>query len=274
MLYDTHCHPYLAQKKSQNDILENFFSWGWEYLNSISVDLDTSRSNIELSRQDKRILSVIGIHPTHILEYKDCIDDVMKELERLYRENPKSVVGIWETGLDYYWLEKLSMQSWISQSNIREIQKEFFKAHIQLAQKLWLPIVIHNRDSSEDVFTILKEENCTHFVFHCFSEDIHYAKKLLEFAPNCMLWFWGVLTFKNAETTRTVASEIPLTNIMIETDSPYLTPMPFRWKEENEPLFTRYVLDHISDIRSEDFGTIENQIFENSLKFFGIKKEV
>jgi TatD DNase family protein len=190
MLYDTHSHPYLADKKSQNHILENFFSWWGKYLNSISVDLESSQSNIILAKSRQWIFAVIGVHPTHVLEYKDSLDIIFTTLEKLYIENKEYIVWLGETGLDYHCLEKLSENSGVSQEQIVLLQKKVFIWHIHLAKKLWIPIIIHNRDSSEDVFKILKQENFTNFVFHCFSEDLEYAHRLIEFAPQCKLWFW------------------------------------------------------------------------------------
>ncbi len=273
MLYDTHCHPYLAQNKSQEKILQNFFQWKWKYLNTVSVDVLSSENNIILAKKYNWIFAVIWIHPTHVLEYKDILSNTIETLRNFYLNNTSQVVALWETGLDYYWLEKLSMQSGLSQDTIKNIQKEFFISHIRLAKELDLPIVIHNREAAWDVFEILKQENCKNFVFHCYSEDMNYARELIKFAPNCMLWFWWILTFKNAELTRIVAAWIPLKNIIIETDSPYLTPSPYRGKEENEPIFTQYALDVLCDIRQESYIDIEKQVFENSITLFKIKKE-
>ena len=141
---------------------------------------------------------------------------------------------------------------------------------INLAKKLNLPIVIHNRDAKNDIFEILKEENFKNFVFHCFSENLDFAKKVLEFSPNAMISFSGILTFKNAIEIKETAKNIPLENILAETDSPYLTPMPFRWKEENEPIFTRYVIEEIAKLKNQDLEYISEKIFENSKKFFWI----
>jgi TatD DNase family protein len=107
---------------------------------------------------------------------------------------------------------------------------------------------------------------------HCYTENLDYANKLLEFAPGCMISFSWIVTFKNAKEIQETAKNIPLNNILIETDSPYLTPTPLRWKEENEPDFTKYILDYICKIRNEDNEKIKKQIFENSIKIFWIEK--
>jgi len=270
MFYDTHCHPYLASKKSQELILENFFGNKGFYLNSIACDLKSSEISIETAKAYQWAHAVIWIHPTHCLDYKDTLDSAINSLRNLYEKSKEYIVAIWETWLDYYWLEKLSEKHNISQEDITTIQKQFFRAQIDVASELWLPLVIHNRASSSDIYDILYEKDFKNFVFHCFSEDIMFAQKLLNFAPECMLGFWGISTFKNTQSIQDVIKQIPLKNIMIETDSPYLTPTPLRWKEENEPLFCKYVLSKIIDLRDESSQEITQKIFENSKKFFGL----
>jgi len=270
MLYDTHCHPYLAKEKAQESILENFFSNWWIYLNSIACDIESSEKSIDIAKAYSWAYATIWIHPTHTLDYKDTLDNTLEQLEELYHKNSQYIVAIGEIGLDYHWLDSLSEKYSLSVDEIVALQKEFFKAQISLAQKLDLPIIIHNRNSSADVLEILRETWCKKFVFHCYSEDYIYAQKLLVLSPDCKLWFWGVTTFKNANWVQETVKNIPLENIIIETDSPYLTPTPLRWKEENEPGFCKYVLSHIIDIRDESHDEITKQIFENSSDFFWI----
>jgi len=271
MIYDTHSHPYLAKEKSQEEILENFFSNPLNRLNSIACDLESSTTSIEIARKFDWAYASIGIHPTHCLEYFWKVEETIKYLEDMYYSNKHHIVAIGEIWLDYHWLKKLSDGYNISQSEIILSQKEFFIAQIALAKKLELPIIIHNRDSSDEVLEILRETWCKNFVFHCYSEDLAYAQKLLSHSPNCMLWFWWVVTFKNALKTQETASCIPLANIIIETDSPYLTPTPYRGKQENEPSLTRYVLSKIIDLRSESTQEVTSAIYKNSLKFFWVK---
>jgi len=156
----------------------------------------------------------------------------------------------------------------LKKEKIKEFQKVFFREQIRLAKKLSLPLIIHNREASEDVLQILKEEDFKNFVFHCFTENLDFAQRLLMFAPDCKLGFGGVMTFKNAGNVREVVKNIPLKNMVIETDAPYLTPVPYRGKEENEPLYIKYVLGCICDIRGENPEEIEKIIFENSKDFF------
>jgi len=272
MLYDTHSHPYLAKNLSETDILESFFKSEWKYINSIWCDIPSSQKSIELAKQYEWVFASIWIHPTHCMEYmNEDLPNIIHKLEKLYYKNSQYITAIGEIWLDYYWLESLWEKYNISENELIQLQKTYFIAQIQLSQKLGLPIIIHNRSSSEDVFEILREYNCKNFVFHCFNEDINYAQKLIDFAPNCMLWFGWVVTFKNAQITQQVVENIPLKHILIETDSPYLTPAPFRGKRENEPILVKEVLSKIIDLRIESSETIMQKIFQNSIDFFAIK---
>ncbi len=283
MIYDTHCHPYLAKNKTIEDILKNFQNSG-SFLNSIWVDIESSMKSIELAKKHDFIYASIWIHPCDIKDLD--LQKTILELEKIYLENKQQVVAIWETGLDYYWMEidgdklvknitdKQKAQEIKSKyiSQTKALQKLFFKAHIELAKSYNLPIIIHNRNSKEDVFEILKETDFKNFIFHCYSEDLVYAKQLLEFAPDCKISFSWIVTFKNAADIQETAKNIPLKNIIIETDSPYLTPEPHRWRAENEPAFVEHVLEKIIDLRNESPELIKKQIFENSIETFNTKK--
>ena len=259
MLYDTHCHPNLAKNKNKIEIINNFLEENPEgFLNIIWTDLEKSKNVIELSKKFDRTFCSIWIHPCDISDLD--IKNTINYLEKLYLENKEKIVAIWETGLDYYW-----------EKDKKEEQKKFFKAQIKLAEKYNLPVIIHNRESKEDIFQILEGTNFKNFIFHCYSEDIEYAQKLINFSPNCKISFSGIVTFKNAKEIQETAKNIPLKNILVETDSPYLTPTPHRWKQENEPAFTKYVLEKIIELRSENSEEIKKTIFENSLEVFGVK---
>jgi len=259
MLYDTHCHPNLAKNKNKIQIINNFLEENPEgFLNIIWTDLEKSKDVIELSKNSSRTFCSIWIHPCDVYEL-DLKENIIN-LEKLYLKNKEKIIAIWECGLDYYW-----------KKDKKEEQKSFFKAQIELAKKYNLPLIIHNRESKEDILEILEETNFKNFIFHCYSENLEYAQKLIKFSPNCKISFSGIVTFKNALEIQETAKNIPLKNILVETDSPYLTPTPFRWKEENEPSFSKYVLEKIIELREEKPETIKKQIFENSLEIFKIK---
>lgn len=273
-MIDTHCHPNMNTKKDKKAIIDSFFSDWWEAMITIWTNLQTSEEVIKIARENKDIFATIWIHPCDI-ENLDLIETI-KKLEELYLKNKNKIVAIWEIWLDYFWInkdiEKLKLENRLkNQENYikwkKELQKIFFRAQVQFAKLYNLPFVIHNREAKDDTFQILKEENYKNFVFHCYSEDLKYAKKILEFAPDSMISFSWILTFKNSPEVQETAKNIPEKNILAETDSPYLTPTPFRWKEENEPKFTKYVIEKISNLRWKNMDKI---ISENSKRFFWI----
>ena len=271
-IYDTHCHPYLQKDKKISDIFDNFKNSSGVFLNSVWVDIETSIKSIELSKKNDFVYATVWVHPCDIIKYKDDLKWTIKKLENLYLENKENLVAIWECWLDYHWLESMSKKSLLDIGKIKQLQKVFFEAQIKLAKKLWLWIIIHNRGSKEDVLEILKELNFKDFIFHCYSEDLNYAKKLIGFSPNCKISFSWIVTFKNAASCLETAKYIALKNIIIETDAPYLTPVPLRGKEENEPELIRHILEKIIEVRNENRQDIESQIFENSLEVFWFKK--
>lgn len=274
-IIDTHCHPYLNKIKNKDDIINNFFSWGWEAMIVIWTNLKSNKQVLELTKKHPKIYATIWIHPCDIdnLDLKETIEN----LEKTYIENKDKIVAIWECWLDYYWMYKDLENIDLSDEEKNEIiqnkkqsQKEFFIWQIDLASKFGLPIIIHNRDSKDDIFDILVERNFKNFVFHCYTEDLDYAKKLIDFSPNCKISFSGIVTFNSAKQVQETARNAPIKNILAETDSPYLTPTPFRWKEENEPIFTRYVIEKIAKLRWEKLEYTAKNILKNSVEFFNI----
>ena len=266
MLYDTHCHIDLAKDKNWYEIIKTFKENNREgFLNIIWTNIKSSKNLIKTTKEFDFIYMSIWIHPSDINKYPS-IEEAIQELEDLYLSNKEKIIWIWECWLDYFRIAKNNIEK------EKNKQKLFFIAQIKLAKKYNLPLIIHNRDSKDDIYDILVQENYKNFVLHCYTEDLDYANKLLKFAPNCMISFSWILTFKNTIEIQVTAKDIPLENILIETDSPYLTPTPLRWKEENEPDFSKYILKYIYELRSENEERIKNQIFNNSINFFWIKK--
>jgi len=262
---DTHSHIYLNKNKSEKEIIENFKKLWWKYMVCIWIDLESSKKAVELSKKYDFIFATIWIHPSDSIKYIWDLENTIKALENLYIENKKYIVGIWETWLDYYHTDK---------NNTNEInnQKDFFKAQIELSKIINLPLIIHNRETKNDIFEIIKETNLKNFIIHCFSENLDYANKLISYSSNCMISFSWIVTYNSGKNIQETAKNIPLKNILIETDSPFLTPWKKRWKEENEPWFTKYMLEKIIELRDELPEEIENTILQNSMKIFWIKK--
>ncbi len=280
MLFDTHCHPNLSKNKDKDIIIKNFFVQNKEaFLNFIWTNPNTNQEVLELAKNNKNCYCSLGIHPCDIYDL-DLEKEILRIENLILNDKDKKIIAIWECGLDYYWLkpendEKIAKYIPEIQQKViklkKDLQKIFFKAQIKLAKKYNLPIIIHNREAKDDVFEILKETWFKNFIFHCYSENLEYSQKLLGLSPNCKISFSGIVTFKNTKEVQETAQNIPLKNILVETDSPYLTPTPFRWKQENEPAFTKYVLEKIIELRNENKEEIEKQIFKNSLEIFNIK---
>lgn len=274
-IIDTHCHPYLNKIKKSDEIINNFFSWEWEAMIVIWTNIKSNKKVLELVKKNPRIYATLWIHPCDIWWLE--INDTIKNLEKTYLENKEKIVAIWECWLDYYWIYKDLENNNLSEEENEKIilkqkkdQELFFREQIKLAKKYYLPFIIHNRNSKDDVLKILKDEGYKNFIFHCYSEDLYYANEILEFAPESYLSFSWIVTFNNAKDIQETARNIPIKNILAETDSPYLTPVPFRWKEENEPIFTKYVIEKIAELRWEKDEIIYEEIFKNSLRVFKI----
>ncbi len=216
-----------------------------------AVELATLDKVVSLSEIDN-VYSMVGIYPS---EAKTYSEDVEQKIIELAKNN--KVVAIGEIGLDYYW-----------DKSFIELQKEVFIKQIKLANSLNLPIVVHDREAHKDCFDIVKEyNNNSKVLFHCFSGSV-------EFMRECVKQGWyialgGVVTFKNAIKMKEVAKEVPLNKLVLETDSPYLTPVPFRGKE-NKPAYTYYVAEEIAKLRGMDITEIINITTKNAEEFFNI----
>lgn len=277
-LFDTHCHPQMNKIKDFNYLINNFFyNWG-KYLNIIWTNIEDNKNIIKLCKNLKNVFLSIWIHPNDIW-WLDINKSII-ELEQLYLKNRDKIIAIWECWLDYYWLEKNYKDSSLNISKSERIiklqnidsikikQEDFFIAQINLAKKFDLPLVIHSRDSNDNVLKILKKINFKNFVLHSYTWDYNFLKKIINFSDICKIWFSWILTFKNANILQDTIKNIDISKIIVETDCPYLTPTPFRWKEENEPLYIKYIIEKISEIKNIDYELCKNKIFNNSIEFF------
>ncbi len=207
---------------------------------------------INIANSNENVFCQLGIFPSEAKSWNDETKEIIVRLSK-----NKKVVAIGEIGLDYYW-----------DKSFNDVQKEVFKEQIILANELKLPIVVHDREAHLDSFKLLKEYNKdSDVVFHCFSGS-------LEFARECIKEGWyialgGVVTFKNAKKMKEVAKEIPLDKLLLETDSPYLTPVPHRGKE-NQPAYVKFVAEEIAKIREVDVDKIIITTTENAERVFGI----
>jgi TatD DNase family protein len=253
MLFDTHTH--LDDKKFDEDrdtLIPSLKNDGISLLVNIGADMKSSEESVKLAEKYDFIYASVGVHPCDTANLTD--DDILT-LEKLAQH--EKVVAIGEIGLDYYWDEPE-----------REIQKEWFKKQLLLAKKLNMPYIVHDRDAHADVLEIIKESGYTNGVMHCFSGSAEMAKEVIKMGMYVSLS--GTVTFKNAKKAQEVASVVPLDKLLIETDSPYLTPEPFRGKRNNSAL-VKYTAEKIAEIRGLSFKDLARITMENGKRFYNIK---
>jgi len=265
MIIDTHSHIYLCKKKEIDEIVRDLPKDNIQKIISIGIDIPTSELCIRLAKKYENIIfASVGIHPCDIEQYEKDRDQTFTLLEKIVQENRKYVKAIGETGFDFFRTPPEEYDEVFAK------QSDFFAAHIQLAKKYSLPLVIHMRKSKEETLELLKKHTFKNFVLHCYGEDLGFAKKVLAFAPECKISFSGIVTFPNAKNVQETAQHIPTQNIVVETDCPYLAPQNVRW-QENYPNHTNYVLRKVFDLRNErDFDIFARQIYENSQQFFDL----
>lgn len=251
MFVDSHCHinfKGLVDRLPQ--VLENMRAHDVTHALCVSVDLETLPSVLEVASAYENVYASVGVHPDH----EDAREPTVAELVEL-AEHPK-VVAIGETGLDYYRLEGRSVAD-------LEWQRERFRTHIRAANTTMKPLIVHTRASADDTLRIMEEEQA-HVpggVMHCFTEPWSVAERAL--AQNFYISLSGIVTFKSATDVQDVARRVPLERLLIETDSPYLAPVPYRGKP-NEPAYVSYVGRFIAkarDMAEADLGSATTQNF-------------
>ncbi len=254
MFIDTHVHLNADQyDEDLQQVIERAIEAKVEKMVVVGFDRKTIERAMKLADEYEFIFAVIGWHPVDAI---DCTPEDLEWIEQL-AAHPK-VVGIGETGLDYYW-----------DKSPKAVQQELFRKQIHLAQKLKLPIIIHNREATGDVVKILREENAASVggVMHCFSGSVETARECIDM--NFMISLGGPVTFKNARMPKEVAKEIPLEYLMIETDAPYLAPHPYRGKR-NEPSYVPLVAEEIARQKELSIDEVAQATTSNAIKFFNL----
>lgn len=272
MFFDTHCH--LLEKIFEADLpavlrraaLGRVFD-----LLNLGCDISGSLLSDKMCRneyQEKMVKELAengivrapklygsqGVHPH---DSNQTTDEVLGVFLRTIKENPNIVV-VGETGLDYFYMHQP-----------REVQLESFRRHMALAQEADLPVSVHTRDAAEDVLMVLQEFAKVRCVMHCFSEDVEFAEKILAMPAGHIISFSGVVTYPKNEELRRVAAMVPDDRIVIETDSPYLAPQPYRGKR-NEPIYMVETAKKIAQIRGVECDVFAEQATRNAKIFFGI----
>jgi len=256
MLVDSHCHldfPGLADRLPA--VLAAMQERGVGAALCIGVNLEDFPQVLAIAEQAENLYATVGVHP----EYSDVEEPDEVRLLAL-AAHPK-VLGIGETGLDYYW-----------HKDKPEWQRQRFRTHIRAARQCGKPLIVHTRDAREDTLRILAEEGAAEVggVLHCFTEDWAMAEQAL--ALNFHISFSGIVTFKNARPIQDAARRMPADRLLVETDSPYLAPVPHRGKP-NQPAWVRHVAEFVAQLRGETLEQVAAATTANYLRLFGLSQE-
>ncbi|WP_082235837.1 TatD family hydrolase [Halobacillus massiliensis] len=254
MLFDTHVHLNADQFEDDlQETIDRAHEAGVRYMTVVGFDRKTIPLAIQIAEENNHIYAAVGWHPVDAI---DMTEEDLKWIEELL-SHPK-VVAIGEMGLDYHW-----------DKSPADVQKEVFRKQIQLAKKVKMPIIIHNREATEDIVQILKEENAAEVggIMHCYSGPVETAKECVDM--NFMISLGGPVTFKNAKLPKEVAKAIDMKHLLIETDCPFLAPHPNRGKR-NEPAYVTLVAEQIAELKGLSYEEVCEITTENALNFFRI----
>lgn len=249
-MIDSHCHLDRLNLDGQtlDAALDQARAEGVRHFLCIGVNLETAHAPIEVAEQHADVSASVGVHP---LYHTDVLPD--PETIRQLADHPK-VVALGETGLDYF-----------KQDNDPKIQRDAFEMHLELAQELSLPTIVHTRGAVDDTLAIMREHRECTGVLHCFTESWEMAEAALD-----MGWYIsisGIVTFRNADALRDVAARVPQDRLLIETDSPWLAPVPHRGKS-NEPKYLPAVLDCVAGVREVMPQVLADQTSQNFARLF------
>lgn len=258
MLIDSHCHlDRLRLDKYQGDVngaIQAARDNGVAGMLCVGISLDNREQVVALAEQHEDVVASVGVHPLDI-------ESGLANAEQLISwSQHQKVVALGETGLDYYYSDES-----------KQTQQESFTIHLQAAGQAKLPVIVHTRDAKEDTLRLIQQHGSRESagVLHCFTEDWDMAKRAMDM--NYYISISGIVTFKNAETIREVVKKMPLDRLLVETDSPYLAPVPKRGKP-NEPAFVRYVAEFVAELKNVDYETLLTSTSENFLRLFNKAK--
>ncbi|WP_270182915.1 TatD family hydrolase [Alkalihalobacillus sp. CinArs1] len=256
MLFDTHTHLNVEQfSEDKKEVIDRAREAGVSKMIVVGFDHETITNAMKLVEEYDFLYAAVGWHPVDAVDMKE---EDLAWIEKL-AEHPK-VVAIGEMGLDYHW-----------DKSPHDIQKEVFRKQIQLAKKVKLPIIIHNREATRDVIDILKEEDASEVggIMHCFAGTVEEANECLDM--NFYISLGGPVTFKNAKLPKEVAKEVPLERLLVETDCPFLAPHPYRGKR-NEPSYVKLVAEQVADLKDMEYEDLAKVTFDNAIRLFGIQR--
>lgn len=256
MIFDTHAHyDDEAFDSDREELLNSMYESGVLGIVNASADINSSLSSVKLSEKYPYIFAAVGVHPENL---DDLSEDYTQQIKKIATEN-KKVVAIGEIGLDYHF-----------RSDNKEKQMEVFESQVKLANSIDLPVIVHDREAHKDTFDILKKYTPKGIV-HCFSGSSEMAKEVVKLGMK--LGIGGVLTFKNAKTIVEVVKQIPLKYLVLETDAPYLAPVPFRGKRCNSS-YIKFVAEKIAEIKNISTEEVYKETFKNALEVYNIKEDL
>ena len=252
MIFDTHAHyDDDAFDTDREDIIKALTESDVKRIVNVGANLKTSRNSIDLANKYGLFYVAVGVHPDDCDEIDDAGIEKLREMSK-----EKKVVAIGEIGLDYYW-----------HKDNPDIQKNAFIRQIELAKELSLPIIVHSREAARDTMDILAETDAgiNSGVVHCFSYSPEIALEAIKLG--FYIGVGGVVTFKNAKKLKETVEQIPLEKIVLETDCPYLAPVPYRAKR-NSSLYLDYVVEEIAAIKQTDAETVKEITYKNALEMY------
>ena len=254
MLVDSHCHLDMLDLAHWDGEMAGPLDLAREqgvgHMLCVCINLENFPQVLQVAKKHPHIFASVGVHPNE----QDCREPEVDELVSLASDD--SIIAIGETGLDYF----------RSEGDL-EWQRERFRRHIDAAKQTDKPLIIHSREATEDILGLLKEEGADQVggVMHCFVDDWSIAKRAMDLNFNISLS--GIVTFKNALTVKDVARNVPDDRLLVETDSPYLAPVPYRGKM-NQPAYVRYVAEHIAELRNVSYEHIAQVTTQNFFSLF------
>lgn len=256
MIFDTHAH-YDSEMfdEDRESLLSGLQEQGIGAVVNIGASIQTTKNTLELTEKYPFIYGAVGVHPNETGELNDGLMDWLREAA-----GKSKVVAIGEIGLDYYWDQP-----------DRETQKYWFVRQLDLAREAGLPVVIHSRDSAKDTLDIMKGQKAGDIggVIHCFSYGTELAREYLNMG--FYIGVGGVLTFKNARKLKEVVEYMPMDRLVLETDCPYLSPVPFRGKR-NSSLYLPYVVEAVGQIKGLSREQVEQITYDNARKLYGLAR--